>query len=566
MKQVLLLLMFIYSLPMTLKSQSYNNQWLIDSYRQRYIYNQNCTNLLEDDSVLTVIGRWAWGPCLSLDADSSYAYIANGTTFQVLDISNPSAIQIIGEYVTGYIYQLRVRGNTAFVCIGSGLLILDITEPTTPAQLSFIEISGLATNFALSDSFAYVGTIVGFLREIDISDLRNPYLRGSIFKFGEISSSIEAKDRFVYIGSPEYPLTQIVDATNPDSLVNHSFDCGGILTSAYIEDTLLYVAVLHASNYFKIFNISNPTQPQFIGQAVLSDSVITDAVTVSQDGLTAYALSTGSGYPTLTEEGIYSIDVSDLTQPVVKDKYLRETQIGANGIALSKNTLIGAYYSGVTVLDVTDPDTLIYKSFFGTGGSSQKINLEYPYAFLASGLSGVWVIDVSDPGKPQSVSNIQTGSFISDLVVQDSLIYAVDWAAYSAYVGEDTSSGLWIIDIKDIYDPVILSHYIGITHETQQSVPNSISKSGDKIFITQAPFVNDNNILEIIDVSNPYLPARAGVFQNSTIPYDIANNDTIAYLATDNGLKILDVSNPGNPVEISSILDIARGVIYKYPF
>ncbi len=550
----------------TLYSQSPDNHWLIDHYKNLY-QSTFTSSFPKDDSILTVLGRWAWGPCLSVDADSNFAYIANGSTFQILDIKNPVEPHILGEFVAnGFITQIRVRGNTAFLCIGSGLLILDITQLALPKQISFIAISGVAVNFALGDSFVYVGTITGLLKVIDISDLTNPYFRGSIPKFSEITSCLEVKDRFIYLDGPEYPFVQIIDATNPDSLINNISDLGGLLTSAFIKDTLLFGSILFGSNYLRVFNISNKLEPQLIGSVLLSDSVIAGAVTITQDGLTAYTLNTISSQPTLTKEGIYSIDISNLAQPVVKAKFFKETQQGSNAIALSKNTLIGAYYSGVSILDANDPDTLISKSFFATGGFSEKIKIRYPYFVLASGLSGIWILDVTNQEEPQPISNIQTGSYISDLLVEDSLIYAVDWAAYSAYEGSDTSRGLWIIDIRDIYHPEILSHYIGITHGALQEVPNSISKSGNMIYITQVPTVNDSNILEIIDVSNPYLPHNVGIFHGSTAPYGVAINDTIVYLATEGGLNIIDVSDPGEPVKISSVLDITRGVVYKAPY
>ena len=543
-----------------LSSQNIINQNAPDVYKNVYTWQAKENTFPANDSILTILGRWAWGACLAVDADSNYAYIGNGPIFHVLDISDPATPEIIGEYLTeGFIYDIEIRNNIAFVCIGSGLLILDITNPTTPEEISFVEIGGVAISFALEDSFAYVTTFSGVMQVVDISDSNNPYKRGAIAAGGEFAYCVEAKDSIVYIGNPEWPDLEIVDATNPDTLIAVYFDIGGSGLSAFIKDTILFIGVGYYGLQLKIYNIATLTNPDLVGQLQITNPEDIMAITVSDDEQTAY-IRTDSG-------NVYSVDISDLTQPEIKDKYEKQIGIGIGktGIAFSNNSVFSAHYTGLLTLDASEPDSLRQQSFFPTSGFAEKIQVRDSIAFVASGLAGLWIVDMSNPAKPRSISNVNTAGFTSDLVIEDTLAYIVNSAAYSQ---QDTSRGLWIIGISDIYNPIVLSHHIGITrHATSYVHPNSIAKSGNLIFITQTGGLMNDSTLEIIDVSNPFNPITKNVFRTSYSPYDVSVSDTVVFLATaDGGVRIIDLSNPENPIEISNILNAAFGITFKKPF
>ncbi|MCH7770056.1 MAG: T9SS type A sorting domain-containing protein [Bacteroidetes bacterium] len=528
--------------------QSVNTKNLLDTYKDFYLWKEPKNNPSNSDSVLTVLGRWAWGPCQAVDTDSNFAYIGNGPTFHVLDISDPSSPEIVGEYLTdGYVYDIEVKDSVAFVSIGRGLLIIDISKPSLPKKISEVEIGGIAISLALDDTFVYVTTFSGVMWVVDISGINNPYKRGAIPAGGQLAFSVEAKDRYVYIGNPEYPPMVIVDANNPDTLSRVDFEVGGWGLSAHIKDTLLFIGVhgYYGTNYLKIYNISNASDPEFIGDVGIQAPEDIMAITVSKNGLIAYMVTTSGK--------VYSLDITNLTQPEIKGEYEKRigASVGNTGIALTQSTLFAAYYSGLLSLDVSEPDSLKQRSFFPTGGFSEKIYLKNSIAFVASGLSGLWILDVSNPEKPKTISNINTGGFTADLVIEDTLAYIINWAAYSE---QDTSRGLWIINIFDIFNPFVLSHYIGITNSSP--VPNSITKVNSLILITQSPTLTSNDLVELIDVSNPFKPISTGIFQGNFIAHNTAVKDSIVFVSTsDRGLRLVNISNPFNPIEIGVFND-----------
>jgi hypothetical protein len=561
------IIILLFAFTTLLTAQNINNNDLPDAYKNVYIWNEKENYYPTDDSVLTVLGRWAWGPCLAVDADSNFAYIGNGPTFHVLDITNPSSPTIVGEYLTeGYIYDIEIRENTAFLCIGRWFLILDVSDPFNPTNISdlIIATNDAAISFALDNDFAYVTTFLGLMWVVDISDLSNPVKRNGIAAGGQLAYCVDSKNRYVYIGNPEYPPMVIVDATNPDSLTRVDFEVGGWGYSISIKDTLLFVGVhgYTGTNYFKIYDVSNAMVPQFLGEVGFMPPEDVMAITISKEGQTAYVRTTTGN--------IYSIDITDLTQPEIIDGYEKRigTIFGNTGIAVQNNSILSAHYIGLLNLDALQPDSLTFQSFFQTGGTALELDSKDSLVFVACGLSGLWILNISNPDKPETVSNVMTNGFTADIVVEDSLAFIVNWAAYSE---QDTSRGLWIINNSDIAQPKIVSHYVGITNFSTNTEPNSISKSSGLIFITQQPRTGVDSILEIIDVSDIYQPKRLGVFISDYYPKSTTVKDTILFLATHgSGLRMINIRNPLQPVEVNvfrdssniSITDVYDDLLY----
>jgi len=86
-----LILLLFFVTTQILFGQSEGIKKTIEKYQKNFfVWNEPENVNSNTDTVLTVLGRWAWGPCNAVDAEGNYAYIGNGPTFQVIDISEPS--------------------------------------------------------------------------------------------------------------------------------------------------------------------------------------------------------------------------------------------------------------------------------------------------------------------------------------------------------------------------------------------------------------------------------------------------------------------------------------------
>jgi len=175
------------------------------------------------------------------------------------------------------------------------------------------------------------------------------------------------------------------------------------------------------------------------------------------------------------------------------------------------------------------------------------VALQAAYAYV-----GVWspdglrldVIDISDPAHPrkQGQNPILLG-FVSDLVVRGNWAYA-------------TISGVGL-QVIDISDP---SHLLPIGIYRTQGTAMHLDIAGDYAYIADGAMG-----LVILNISNPARPTLAGTYslrgvitnvmvQNNYayISWGQCNHPVIDYSSPCGGLRIIDVTNVANPIEVGS--------------
>lgn len=516
-------------------------------YQRQYRGGKHQNSPTITDTGFTILGQWAWGACNSVASHGSHTFIGNGPTFHVLDVSNPDTALIIGEYLTnGIVQDIVVRDSLAFVVTGDSLLVVNIDNPADPSRVGAVE-ARASLQVALSDSIAFVTIFDGKMDIIDISNPSNPYRRNRAFAVGFLPWCLATSYRRAYIGSPSDPSMVIVDASNPDSLRRGLFHLDGWGISSYVEDTLLLVGsrLFSGGRYLRIFSIANPDTPVLLSQVnILS----------SNSEINGISAANNVAFLATIDSGIVSVDFSNPYQPNVRSRFKSPTlpvvDYNTGGVAVSQSSVYVSYTAGLLSLDISQSDSLDQRFFFPTGGAPGQVQIKDSLAFVASGPSGLWILDISDPRNPRGISNVMTGGYADDITITDSTVFIIN----GAKISEDTTRGLWVVDIRDVWYPIILSHHIGIIRFSPSYVHfNSIDKEGNFVYVSQTGGNLNDSIMEIIDVSNLSAPNTLGVFRARYSPYSIAVEDSFVYLATpDSGLRIVDVRSPFLPVEVGA--------------
>ncbi|MEA4939610.1 MAG: hypothetical protein VB091_08510, partial [Christensenella sp.] len=168
------------------------------------------------------------------------------------------------------------------------------------------------------------------------------------------------------------------------------------------------------------------------------------------DGSTLYV---GSGLHVL------AMDVSDPaaiallgTSPLLPD-FVESITVGENG-----KLYVACGLSGLVVLDVSDPSKMNIAGTFDTSGYTESVALEGKYALVADGPQGLQVLDVSNPAKIATVSEAYPLAYAYDVVLSDA-------TAYLAGGG----SGLFTVDLTDPLHPkeAGLTSLDGFTYDLQ---------------------------------------------------------------------------------------------------
>ena len=210
-------------------------------------------------------------------------------------------------------------------------------------------------------------------------------------------------------------------------------------------------------------------------------------------------------------------------------------QIGGGSpqaVAVQGNYAFIGLGSRLAVLDISDPTSL------HVVGKTQPfpcfplaIAISSGYAFIADGLAGMRVVNISDPFNPVEIGFYNTPGSADDLAVSGSYAYVV--------IDE---VGLHVVDISNPLNPVEVGTFIS------PGYPNAVAISGDYAYLA------DGVGLRIIDVSTPTHPVEVGFYESSGtygFARDVALSGDYAFVAEDyNGLRVVDISNPTDPVEV----------------
>ena len=212
---------------------------------------------------------------------------------------------------------------------------------------------------------------------------------------------------------------------------------------------------------------------------------------------------------------------------------------------------------------------------YNTDGDVRDVYISGNYAYVADGLGGLKIIDVSNPSSPSLISTYSTSGYASSLFVSGKY----------AYVAEG-SSGLEIIDISNPYSPFLVgtntTYEVYDIHISGKYAYLAAYNSGVVIFDISNPaspspvgvysFGNTLSIhvsgryayaghrifphggrLSIIDISNPLSPLLVGTYSGTRPPSGIDISGKYAYIAAEkDGLEIIDISNPSSPSYVGS--------------
>ncbi len=184
------------------------------------------------------------------------------------------------------------------------------------------------------------------------------------------------------------------------------------------------------------------------------------------------------------------------------------------------------------ICDVSNPSDPIKLGGWDAQYFSWEVFVSGSYAYVADGSAGLRIVNISDPSNPYEVSYNNTIGYAYHVVVSDSYAYVV-------------SDSLFIFYVSDPANPYIVGH---------DSVRGFIAISDTFAYIA-------GSRLTILNISNPAAPYEVGYYNVSSD--GILVSDSLVYLIYTippnmGGLRIVNVADPANPVEIGNCDSLGR--------
>lgn len=355
-------------------------------------------------------------------------------------------------------------------------------------------------------------------------------------------------------------------------LVNVDFVDAGTATatlqrpnSLFVSGNYLYVASGGSStqNSLEILDISNPDVPVHVSNLLSGEggAVIYEPSSLFVEGNYAYITSPSA-------QAMEIVDVSDRSNPVHLTTISSQNM---GGFARPHSVMVRGNYayvltgnSTIFVLDVSDPANPVQVGQYFTASILQPKTMTISGNYLyvgwyctCNGDGEVRVFDISDPTTPILKTNIPWAGNSSSFVAPNALgavgnkLYVL-WQASGGNVFET-------IDISDPLAPVRKGRMQNGDDGAALLSPRGIVTSGNYVFTVDASL----EALEIIDVSDDNTPKHKGKLVNGdggeslSGPFSVEILGNNAYVAsyTGNAIHVIDISDPANPKHKSKILD-----------
>ncbi len=373
----------------------------------------------------------------ALAVSGKYIYSANAWGgLGMLDISDPLSPTVMNTISTdGWVMDIDIQNSNLLAMDGTdGVRLYDITNKA-PDLLGVYADTGFTYQGILKDKNAFVTDKEQGLLVLDFTSSSSPHLTGQYLPILD-ARRVTMGGEAVYVSGGLSGM-RAIDLSNP-ALPEETFwfdTKSGYANRVLVDGQTAYLTTHLATEYpLRIFDVSDPLNPQLLGQVPNDEAVFNTAFR---------SMAYSNGYIYIPGENFdVSVDVRDSANPVVVGKIPFENPINA---ATNGSFLVSVNNNQLQLVDITDPTNLTQISTFERSSGGEGIAFLNENTVVASGDTGMIVVDVSNPSSPRQISSVDIPGAIMEIFIDGN-------TAYLSCLG----AGIQIVDLSDINQPVVL--------------------------------------------------------------------------------------------------------------
>ncbi|GGF82201.1 hypothetical protein [Alteromonas lipolytica] len=395
-----------------------------------------------------------------------------------------------------------------------GIFLLDVSTPDSPVVVQNIALSLIAdstqlygTTLVLKGRNAFDETAVTYL---DVSDPFNPVV---LHRAREMAYIAGGEDKLVISNAGTLRLYDMSSPAEPELLSSYTLT-DGYSRAINLTGNLLYARTEYTMEIYTVEDDFN-----FVKSI---DLTMIDSI--RQELITPF----GNLFFTHADKG-YLFTGSSPASQTLSAEFAISSGHNVQNIAFTDSAAVAV--QGNFGLTTHDPQTLAQRGRLDLKLSNENhvefesIAVDNNVAYLAIWGSGLVSVDVSDPGNP-----IQLGDL--DLPYVSSV--AIDSEAKIALLGQFSDGGmLYVVDIADPSGPILLSQY-------------DSAEVSDIVFQDGHFFVATNSELSVVDVM-PSSLTQIGVYDTGEPIHRFSVYNGLAAINYLYELHIVDVSKPSDP-------------------
>ncbi len=538
----------------------YISDFSINSEEGALILNNSTRDSLNMD----FLGKALYGEAISVFINGSIAYVGTTTSLMIFDISNPIEPLLIGHWHHSYsrLNSIHVAGNYAYLALSysmpggseGAIGIVDISNPADPVEVACFQTSSSSYPdvYDVYTQGNYCYAVYGTeLLILDVSNPANPVQIG-VLDFGgmpNFTNSVEVIGNYAYVAATAggFNIVDVSDPANPTIV-------GTYPTPVWVRQVKVignYAYLLSSfggSSLFEVVDIIDPTNPIFVGSISLSD-----VGRMYINGSYAYIGIQETPSPTGLTGGLDIIDISDPTDLSIVSSC--EIEGGAWIVSVANNfCYVAAKGGGLIVIDVSQPNNPIPVSWYNIGQLAYSVDVIDNYAYVAD-RNALWpnkgslrIVDVTNASSPVELAVFETGGEVRTVSVEYPYAYIAD-----GYNG---------LSIADISNPNSITG-VGSYQQADMYV-------NDVDIANQYAYIACNDNLKVLDISDPATPVLVGelvlsVARSVFLTDNFAFVSTISGSGSEKGMHIVDISNPTNPFVLGSFASTGQsGTLQTY--
>lgn len=480
-----------------------------------------------------------------IESDGRTILFASSYGLSMLDLTNPDR-SLSGSY--GYWYDIGDleigSGGMAYLAFDrGGFRTLDISDPAGPHDIGALALSGHYPMYSMTlagDTLIGASPCDG-LTIVDVADPLRPRLVSVNPDLG-IGNEVVSLGNHVFVSRYEGGV-EIIDISQPESPTAVNTIASGEPTFGVALD---WPHLFVSSDVLEVYDVSNPIEPILVA---------TFDVT-GRPYLVSDRLFLGAS------DGLRIVDVSDPTMPTVIGWFETDWQVADSHVTSMTSTdetvFVASWgrnpWSGfIHLVDITDPSSPSLRAFIDVG--DPVIGLVENSGFLTAGVGrwrGLLTYDVSNVDHPRLYS-------LLDMVMHrthdhDEMMDMVGLVgagphAYAGLMNDDYDApALRVVDMTDPARPVFTG-----------ALPRNRKTTGVTMHAGFA--VTTGADLRVMDLENPGAPIGVASLDVAVYADQIAVVEHVAYVAGGyDGLRIIDFSEPTQPVEIEGVQMVCRAI------
>jgi hypothetical protein len=506
-----------------------------------------------------------------VDGDLVYVAVGNFTeepgALIMVDIADPGAPSVVWEFATpGAARCVVIDGRYAYLGLvdpadptGGMLQVVDLFPQTGPTETALEPIPGWPEEITHEENVVWITDLGRGARAFNVANPTRPTESG--FLEGNIRDHDMNNERLYLIewvdgGGSILRILDVTDPTNPAEL--GTYDTGRAHNLRVSGSTAYILRGSSVSIRLEIVSTSSPDNPTSVGALSLA---------APQAEIFAHDLAVSSRRILLTHSlgGPSIVDAFDYSELRLAGSF--ESAEATNAVSVGGELVgLASGHSGVALFELSDlwTDHPQPRSWW-RGSYARDVVLSEDLGFVAGWFDGIRILDVSDPDGPTELAAIESAYPVFRLVLDGDYLYA-------SYYGNPYVETA-IFDVSDPEHPVQVSGLQG----SVLAVAEGFAYADWSDWLGQCA-------LATWDVGDPTDPVDQPThvkfwgacarcdwpWPGFDRPFELDPHRAIAGFASwasqawvalgQGGLKLLDLSDPSQPVQIASLDVNACGV------